>query len=161
MTCTLRVVVDDCLNNLLRYYLLNIIPNNFIILGHVIEFPFYECLEFVVTISATIVISITKSCVILFFPPPYHHHHRSAFMFYSKAKRPHLRAQNMTLRVGQLAQILAAQWKIMTPSEKKQFDDMARKDKERYEMQLKAYRKGEYIPMSDQQDIDQICNMYQ
>ncbi|XP_019862547.1 PREDICTED: high mobility group protein DSP1-like [Amphimedon queenslandica] len=85
----------------------------------------------------------------------------SAFMFYSKAKRPHLRAQNMTLRVGQLAQILAAQWKIMSPSEKKQFDDMARKDKERYEMQLKAYRKGEYIPMSDQHDIDQICNMYQ
>lgn len=67
----------------------------------------------------------------------------------------------MALRVGQLAQILAAQWKIMTPTEKAPFDDMARKDKERYEVQLKAYRKGEYIPSSDQQDIDQICNMYQ
>ena len=82
-------------------------------------------------------------------------------MFYSKTKRPHLRAQNMALRVGQLAQILAAQWKIMTPTEKAPFDDMARKDKERYEVQLKAYRKGEYIPTQDQQDIDEICNMYQ
>ena len=81
-------------------------------------------------------------------------------MFYSKTKRPHLRAQNPSLRVGQLAQILAAQWKIMTPTEKSPFDDMARKDKERYEVQLKAYRKGEYIPSSDQHDIDQICRLY-
>jgi hypothetical protein len=67
----------------------------------------------------------------------------------------------MTLRVGQLAQILAAQWKTMSPSDKAPFDNMAKKDKERYEVQLKAYRKGEYVPLSDQQDIDEICNMYQ
>ena len=81
-------------------------------------------------------------------------------MFYSKEKRPHLRGQNPSLRVGQLAQILSAQWRIMTPSEKAPFDLMARKDKERYEVQLKAYRKGEYIPNSDQHDIDQICRLY-
>lgn len=81
-------------------------------------------------------------------------------MFYSKAKRPHLRAQQPTLKVGQLAQILSAQWKIMTASDKSPFDEMAKKDKERYEAQLKAYRKGEYIPSSDQHDIDEICRLY-
>ena len=81
-------------------------------------------------------------------------------MFYSKVKRPHIRAQQPTLKVGQLAQILSAQWKIMTPADKSLYDDMARKDKERYEAQLKAYRKGEYIPSSDQHDIDQICRLY-
>ena len=84
-------------------------------------------------------------------------------MFYSKEKRPHLRGQNPTLRVGQLAQILAAQWKIMTPTEKAPFDMMAHKDKERYEVQLKAYRKGEYVPPgpnTDQHDIDQLCQLY-
>ena len=48
----------------------------------------------------------------------------------------------------------------MTPSDKSPFDEMARKDKERYEHQLKAYRKGEYIPDSDQRDIDEICRLY-
>lgn len=81
-------------------------------------------------------------------------------MFYSKERRPHLRAQDSSLRVGQLAQILAAQWKIMTPTEKAPFDLMARKDKERYEIQLKAYRKGEYTPNSDQHEIDRLCGIY-
>lgn len=104
-------------------------------------------------------------------PKPYHPRRKkkdpdmpkrnmSAFMFYSKTKRPHIRAQQPTLRVGQLAQILSAQWKIMTPTDKAPYDDMARKDKSRYEVQLKAYRKGEYIPLSDQHDIDQICRLY-
>ena len=81
-------------------------------------------------------------------------------MFYSKARRPHVRALQPTLKVGQLAQILAAQWKIMTPTDKLPYDTMARKDKERYEVQLKAYRKGEYIPSSDQREIDEICRLY-
>ena len=81
-------------------------------------------------------------------------------MFYSKVKRPSIRAVQPTLKVGQLAQILSAQWKIMTPTDKSPFDGMAKKDKERYEVQLKAYRKGEYIPCSDQRDIDEICRMY-
>ncbi len=81
-------------------------------------------------------------------------------MFYSKARRPHVRAVQPTLKVGQLAQILAAQWKIMTPTDKAPYDGMALKDKQRYEVQLKAFRKGEYTPLSDQHDIDEICRMY-
>ena len=81
-------------------------------------------------------------------------------MFYSKAQRPHLRAKDSTLRVGQLAQILAADWKLMGPTEKAPYDLTARKDKERYEIQLKAYRKGEYVPNSDQHEIDRLCGLY-
>lgn len=69
---------------------------------------------------------------------------RSAFMFYSLELRPEVKAQNPDFGVGKLAQQLAARWKVMNPSEKHPYELMARKDKERYEQELKAYKKGLY-----------------
>ena len=65
-------------------------------------------------------------------------------MFYSLEHRPKVKAQNPDFGVGKLAQCLAQNWKVMTPTEKHPYDLMARKDKERYEQELKAYKKGLY-----------------
>lgn len=65
-------------------------------------------------------------------------------MFYSLEHRPDVKAVNPDFGVGKLAQCLAKQWKVMTPTEKHPYDLMARKDKERYEQELKAYKKGLY-----------------
>lgn len=69
---------------------------------------------------------------------------RSAFMFYSLEHRPDVKAENPDFGVGKLAQCLAVQWKVMNPTQKHPYDLMARKDKERYEQELKAYKKGLY-----------------
>ena len=65
-------------------------------------------------------------------------------MFYSLEHRPEVKAVNPDFGVGKLAQRLAQSWKTMTPTQKHPYDLMARKDKERYEQELKAYKKGLY-----------------
>ena len=65
-------------------------------------------------------------------------------MFYSLEHRPEVKAQNPDYGVGKLAQRLAETWKVMNPTEKHPYDLMARKDKERYEKELKDYKKGLY-----------------
>lgn len=65
-------------------------------------------------------------------------------MFYSLEHRPEVKARNPDYGVGKLAQRLAEAWKVMSPSEKHPYDLMARKDKERYEQELKSYKKGLY-----------------
>lgn len=70
--------------------------------------------------------------------------YRSAFMFYSLEHRPEVKALNPDYGVGKLAQCLAERWKVMTPSQKHPYELMARKDKERYEQELKSYKKGLY-----------------
>ena len=72
------------------------------------------------------------------------HTHRSAFMFYSLENRPNIKAQNPEFGVGKLAQRLAQHWKLMNSTQKHPYQLMARKDKERYESELKAYKKGMY-----------------
>ena len=65
-------------------------------------------------------------------------------MFYSLENRPNIKAQNPEFGVGKLAQRLAQHWKLMNTTQKHPYQLMARKDKERYESELKAYKKGMY-----------------
>ena len=72
------------------------------------------------------------------------HTHRSAFMFYSLDKRPGIKAENPEFGVGKLAQRLAEHWRIMSPPERDPYESLARQDKERYEVELKAYKRGTF-----------------
>jgi len=65
-------------------------------------------------------------------------------MFFSLERRPEVKAENPEFGVGKLAQCLAERWKTMNSGEKDQYEQMARKDKERYEQELKAFKKGLY-----------------
>ena len=65
-------------------------------------------------------------------------------MFYSLENRPDVKAKNPEFGVGKLAQCLAERWRVMDAAQKHPYETMARKDKERYEQELKAYKKGSY-----------------
>lgn len=71
-------------------------------------------------------------------------HYRSAFMFYSLENRPEVKAANPDFGVGKLAKALASTWAEKTPEEKQPYDVMAQKDKDRYETELKSFKKGLY-----------------
>ena len=66
-------------------------------------------------------------------------------MFYSLEKRPGIKAENPSFGVGKLAQRLAQHWRTMSREEREPFEILARKDKERYVVELKAYKKGTYM----------------
>ncbi len=65
-------------------------------------------------------------------------------MFFSQVKRPKLRETNPGAGIGEIAKQLGAAWKIMTPEQKKPYEEMAKKDRKRYDEQMEAFRRGEY-----------------
>ena len=65
---------------------------------------------------------------VLFDPPLLH---RCAFLHFCSAKRPKLKQENPSLSVGSLAKQLSSAWKLMTPEQKKPYDLLAEKDKQR------------------------------
>lgn len=69
-------------------------------------------------------------------------YYRCAFLFFCSEKRPQLKAQNVSASVGVLAKQLAGAWKIMTPEQKRPYEIMAERDKERYDQQKSAYIAG-------------------
>lgn len=69
-------------------------------------------------------------------------------MFYSLDKRPGIKAQNPEFGVGKLAQRLAENWRVMSPHERNPYESLARKDKQRYESELKSYKQGTFTGSS-------------
>lgn len=69
-------------------------------------------------------------------------HPRSAFMYFSMEKRPKLREENANATVGDLAKMLGAAWRIMTDEQKAPYEEMTRKDRERYEEEMQNLRAG-------------------
>ena len=59
-----------------------------------------------------------------------------------------MKALNPGFGVGKLAQSLAKEWNVLSTSDKQPFTAMAMKDKERYVVELKAYKKGMYTGQS-------------
>ena len=67
---------------------------------------------------------------------------RCAFLFFCSEKRPQLKAQNPGASVGLLAKQLAGAWKLMAADQKRPYEIMADRDKERYDQQKAAYQAG-------------------
>lgn len=63
----------------------------------------------------------------LYSPPP----PRCAFLHFCSVKRPKLKQENPSLSVGSMAKQLSSAWKLMTPEQKKPYDEMAGRDKQR------------------------------
>lgn len=65
-------------------------------------------------------------------------------MFYSLENRPEVKAANPDFGVGKLAKALASTWAVIAPEQKQPYEIMAQKDKDRYETELKSFKKGMY-----------------
>lgn len=66
----------------------------------------------------------------------------SAFFFFSHEKRPSVQQGHPEWKVGQVAQELGRQWKDLTEAQKKVYEEMAGRDKGRYEIEMKDYKCG-------------------
>jgi len=63
----------------------------------------------------------------------------SAYMFFSQDWRERVKTENPDASFGELGKILGAKWKEITEAEKKPYNDMAVKDKGRYDKEKKDY----------------------
>ena len=50
--------------------------------------------------------------------------------------------------MGKLAQRLAECWRVMSPPERNPYESLARRDKQRYESELKSYKQGTFTGSS-------------
>ncbi|KRY92336.1 High mobility group protein 1.2 [Trichinella pseudospiralis] len=66
----------------------------------------------------------------------------SAFFFFSNSKRAEIQQAHPDWKVGQVAQELGRMWKAIDEDEKRKFEDMAAKDRTRYEEDMKNYKSG-------------------
>lgn len=84
-------------------------------------------------------------------------HKRSAFFWFAGDKRPKLKEQSPGATVGEIAKQLGAAWKIMTKEQKYPYEESARKDRGRYETQIKAYRskKTNAVPEEDEEEEEE------
>jgi len=64
----------------------------------------------------------------------------SAFFFFSQIKRSGVQGGHPEWKVGQVAQELGRQWKDLTETEKKKYEEMAAGDKIRYEGAMQEYK---------------------
>lgn len=66
----------------------------------------------------------------------------SAFFFFSHDKRPEVQQGHPEWKVGQVAQELGRQWKDLTDDTKRKYEEMAQRDKSRYEIEMRDYKAG-------------------
>lgn len=63
----------------------------------------------------------------------------SAYLFFASIRRPELKQSRPSLAFGELTLAIAAEWKTMGLTEKRQYEDMAKEDKKRYEKEKREY----------------------
>ncbi|KAI6661370.1 high mobility group (HMG)-box containing transcription factor [Oopsacas minuta] len=64
----------------------------------------------------------------------------SGFFFFCQKIRPTFRGQDPKASVGELAKKLGAEWQQYSQEEKAPYEDMARKDKKRYEREMEIFK---------------------
>jgi len=66
----------------------------------------------------------------------------NAFVLYCKEARAKLAADHPELSFGELAAKLGDMWQMLSPAEKKPYEETARDDRARHARELEAYRSG-------------------
>ena len=86
----------------------------------------------------------------------------SAFFFFTIENRKKLKEKNPNITIKEIAVQNSADWKKCTPEQKKQYDDMVAKDKERYDKQVKQLSELGYFINSEgvkSTDLDKKGNV--
>jgi len=73
----------------------------------------------------------------------------SAFFIYSNAHRKRIKEENPDIKFGEVARALSTEFKALGSKEKKKYEKLAEKDKERYQTAM-----SNYVPPSDDSDDD-------
>jgi len=76
---------------------------------------------------------------------------KTAYLCYAVAVRSQVQKDNPEMKFVDITRKISEQWKALTADERKPYDDMAAKDKERYEKAKKAYEEKEKSEGEDEE----------
>jgi len=66
--------------------------------------------------------------------------HVSAFLHFSSAVRPKIKTENPDAKFGEIGKLIGQAWASIDPKDKATYDELAQKDRERYEAAMKNYK---------------------
>jgi len=78
----------------------------------------------------------------------------SAFFHFCNDERPKVRAEMGDASVGEVAKELGRRWQGCNEEQKSKFEAMAAKDKQRYERDMAAYKRGA-LPVPEEEEDDE------
>ena len=81
----------------------------------------------------------------------------SAFMFYSAKMRPIIKGEKPDIKFTEMGKLIGERWREVSTEDRKEFDAMALKDKERYSKEMLKYKvkkEAEDDGMDDDPDDD-------
>ncbi|XP_068701386.1 high mobility group protein B3-like [Montipora foliosa] len=81
---------------------------------------------------------------------------KNPFMCFSEEKRPKLKEQNPDEPTKEIAKMLGEMWRNMNDQDKEHYIKLAQRDKERYDEEMKAFMKGDYVVPSTSVDTDMV-----
>ena len=64
----------------------------------------------------------------------------SAFFIFSQEERPKVKLQNASLSVADVAKVIGEKWRSAPEDTKRRFEKAAKEAKERYELEMQAYK---------------------
>lgn len=70
----------------------------------------------------------------------------TSFLYYSMEKRPEIKERNPEMGIGDISKEIGVMWKAASSSEKEKFEEMAARDKERYNRELKEFQRTGILP---------------
>lgn len=79
----------------------------------------------------------------------------SAFMYFSSAERPKVKEDKPEISFGDVGKELGERWKAISDKEKAKFEEMAKKDKDRYTKEKTAYDAKGGAPAAADDDDDE------
>lgn len=73
----------------------------------------------------------------------------SAFFIFSQDERPKIKLTNAALSVADVAKVIGEKWRSAPDDLKRRYEKSAKEAKERYEIELQAYKKtGTTLPLA-------------
>ena len=94
--------------------------------------------------------------VILFPSPSFFYNCRNPFMCFSEAKRTSLKEKHPEALTKEIAKMLGEMWRNMRDQDKEPYLQMAQRDKERFEEEMSAFMKGDYVVPSTSMPVDMV-----
>lgn len=65
----------------------------------------------------------------------------STFFLFSQDERPKIKKDNPSLSVADIAKVIGERWRSIGDDKKRQYEERARQEKERYDREITEYKK--------------------
>ena len=78
----------------------------------------------------------------------------TSFLYFSNAKRPEIKDQFPGMSIGEVGKKMGEMWKEASPEDKKIYEDMASKDKERYQTEMSIFKETGSLTKSKHSNLN-------